>query len=97
MRAVPLHFTDSLSVGHLCGQLAHPGQTIIIFYRLDRTMKDCTNLAGAYLRTKDFGPQERGTPPPPPTYPTSLTARRSAITLSASPTAGQIHCLETTH
>ena len=57
MRATPLHFTDTLSVCHLCGQLAHPGQPITILYRLDRTTKGGIHLAGAYLRTKDFGLQ----------------------------------------
>ena len=67
MHAVPLHFVDALLVGNLCCQLAHPGQPITILYRLDRTMKDRTNLAGAYLRTKDFGFQEQDTPPSPQT------------------------------
>ena len=64
MRAAPLHFTDSLSVVHICGQMMHPSQPITIFYQLDRTTKSDIHLAGVYLCTKYCGLQGRGKPPP---------------------------------
>ena len=58
------HDKTALSVGHLCNQLAHPGQPITSFYRLVRTTKSGTDLMRAYLRTKEFGLQDHGTPHP---------------------------------